>query len=123
MVNETMKIFEDKQVKVTATTVRVPVFYGHSEAVNVETIKKISAAEVKALMAKAPGVKLVDDPANSVYPLAINCAGEFETLVGRIREDETIANGLNLWVVADNILKGAALNAVQIAEILIKDYL
>lgn len=123
MVNETMKIFEDKKVAVTATTVRVPVFYGHSEAVNVETIKKISAAEVKALMAKAPGVKLVDDPANSVYPLAIDCAGKFETMVGRIREDETIANGINLWVVADNILKGAALNAVQIAEILIKDYL
>ena len=123
MVNETIKIFEDPNVAVTATAVRVPVFYGHSEAVNVETRKKITASEVKALLAKAPGVKLVDDPAHSIYPLATDCAGQFETLVGRIREDETIANGINLWVVADNILKGAALNAVQIAEILIKDYL
>ena len=123
MVNETVKIFEDPEVKVTATTVRVPVFYGHSESVNIETRRKITAAEVKALLAKAPGVKLVDDPANSVYPLAIDCAGKFETLVGRIREDETIDNGINMWVVADNILKGAALNAVQIAEVLIKDYL
>ncbi len=123
MVNETVKMFEDPEVKVTATTVRVPVFYGHSEAVNIETRKKITAAQVKALLAKAPGVKLVDDPAHSVYPLAIDCAGRFETLVGRIREDETIANGINLWVVADNILKGAALNAVQIAEVLIRDYL
>ena len=123
MVNETVKMFEDPEVKVTATTVRVPVFYGHSEAVNIETRKKITAAQVKALLAKAPGVKLVDDPAHSVYPLAIDCAGRFETLVGRIREDETIENGINLWVVADNILKGAALNAVQIAEVLIRDYL
>jgi len=123
MVNETVKMFEDPEVKVTATTVRVPVFYGHSESVNIETKKKITAAEVKALLAKAPGVKLVDDPKNSVYPLAIDCAGKFETLVGRIREDETIENGINMWVVADNILKGAALNAVQIAEVLIKDYL
>ena len=123
MVNETVKIFEDPEIAVTATAVRVPVFYGHSEAVNIETRKKISAAEVKALLAKAPGVKLVDEPTKSVYPLAIDCAGKFETMVGRIREDETIANGINLWVVADNILKGAALNAVQIAEILIRDYL
>lgn len=123
MVNETRKMFEDNTIGVTATTVRVPVFYGHSEAVNIETEKKITAAEVKALLAKAPGVKLVDDPAQSQYPLAIDCQGKFETLVGRIREDESIANGINLWVVSDNILKGAALNAVQIAEILIRDYL
>ncbi len=123
MVNETIKMFEDTEIGVTATTVRVPVFYGHSESVNIETRKKITAAEVKALLAKAPGVRLVDDPANSVYPLAIDCAGKFETLVGRIREDETIANGINMWVVADNILKGAALNAVQIAEVLVRDYL
>ena len=123
MVNETRKIFEDSSIGVTATTVRVPVFYGHSEAVNVETKKKISAQEVKKLMADAPGVKLVDDPENNRYPLALDAAGSFETLVGRIREDESIENGINLWVVADNILKGAALNAVQIAEILIKDHL
>lgn len=123
MVNETRKIFNDPTIGVTATTVRVPVFYGHSEAVNIETKTKITAAEVKELMRNAPGVKLVDDPKSNRYPMAIDCAGNFETLVGRIREDESIANGINLWVVADNILKGAALNAVQIAEIVTKDYL
>jgi len=123
MVNETRKIFGDDTIGVTATTVRVPVIYGHSEAVNIETEKKITAAEAMALMQNAPGVQLVDEPSLSRYPMAIDCAGKFETLVGRIREDESIANGLNLWVVSDNILKGAALNAVQIAEVLISDYL
>jgi len=123
MVNETRKIFEDQSIGVTATTVRVPVFYGHSESVNIETENKISAAEVKDLLASAPGVKVVDEPSLSIYPLALDCAGKFETLVGRIREDESIENGINLWVVADNILKGAALNAVQIAEIVARDYL
>jgi len=123
MVNETRKIFGDPNIGVTATTVRVPVFYGHSESVNVETEKKITAAEVKQLMAAAPGVELVDDPATNTYPLAIDCAGKFATFVGRIREDESIANGINLWVVSDNIMKGAALNAVQIAEIVARDYL
>ena len=123
MVNETRKIFEEPNIGVTATTVRVPVFYGHSESVNIETEQKITAAEVKALLAAAPGVKLVDEPAMSRYPLALECEGQFDTLVGRIREDESIANGINLWVVSDNILKGAALNAVQIAEILTRDYL
>jgi len=123
MVNETRKMFEDDTIGVTATTVRVPVFYGHSESVNIETEKKITAAEVKELLKNAPGVKLVDEPTLGRYPMAIDCAGQFETLVGRIREDESIANGINLWVVSDNILKGAALNAVQIAEELIRDYL
>jgi len=123
MVNETRKIFEDDSIGVTATTVRVPVVYGHSESVNVETKEKITAAEVKELMKTAPGAKLVDDPANCVYPLATDCAGKFETMVGRIREDESIANGINLWVVSDNILKGAALNAVQIAEVLVREYI
>ena len=123
MVNETRKIFEDDSIGVTATTVRVPVFYGHSESVNIETEQKITAAEVKELLATAPGIKVVDDPASGQYPLATDCAGKFETLVGRIREDESIANGINLWVVADNILKGAALNAVQIAEVVTRDYL
>ena len=123
MVNETRKIFEDPSIGVTATTVRVPVFYGHSESVNIETVKKISAAEVKELLATAPGIKVVDEPGLSIYPMALDCAGKFETLVGRIREDESIENGINLWVVADNILKGAALNAVQIAEIVARDYL
>ena len=123
MVNETRKIFEDTTIGVTATTVRVPVVYGHSESVNIETREKITAAEVKALMKDAPGVLLVDNPAECQYPLAVDCAGKFETMVGRIREDESIANGINLWVVADNILKGAALNAVQIAEVLIEKYI
>ncbi len=123
MVNETRKIFEDTTIGVTATTVRVPVVYGHSESVNIETREKITAAEVKDLMKDAPGVLLVDNPAECQYPLAVDCAGKFETMVGRIREDESIANGINLWVVADNILKGAALNAVQIAEVLIAKYI
>jgi aspartate-semialdehyde dehydrogenase len=123
MVNETRKIFEDPSIGVTATTVRVPVFYGHSESVNIETEKKISAGEVKMLLASAPGIRVVDEPSLSIYPLALDCAGKFETLVGRIREDESIENGINLWVVADNILKGAALNAVQIAELVARDYL
>ncbi len=122
MVNETRKIFEDDSIGITATTVRVPVFYGHSESVNVETKHKITSAEVKELMASAPGVKLVDNPENGEYPLATACEGEFDTLVGRIREDDSIENGINLWVVSDNILKGAALNAVQIAETFIQNY-
>jgi len=123
MVNETKKIMNDDSIAVTATTVRVPVFYAHSESINIETERKISAAEVRDLLAKAPGVKVVDDPKNRVYPLAINAAGRDETFVGRIREDESIANGINIWVVSDNLRKGAALNAVQIAEILVRDYL
>ncbi len=123
MVNETRKIFEDNTIGVTATTVRVPVIYGHSEAVNVETKSKITAQEVKDLMKTAPGVKLVDNPANNEYPMAVDCEGKFETLVGRIREDESIENGINMWIVSDNILKGAALNAVQIAEVLISEYI
>lgn len=122
MVNETRKIFEDDTIGITATAVRVPVFYGHSEAVNIETRKKISAAEVKELLAHAPGVQLVDEPTLSRYPMAVDCEGKFETMVGRIREDDSIANGINLWVVSDNILKGAALNAVQIAEYFIANY-
>ncbi|MCL2669176.1 MAG: aspartate-semialdehyde dehydrogenase [Syntrophaceae bacterium] len=123
MVNETKKIMEDPLIAVTATTVRVPVFFGHSESINIETEKKLTASEARRLLTGAPGLRLVDDPADKRYPLAIDAAGGDDTLVGRIREDESIPNGLNLWVVADNIRKGAALNAVQIAEILIKKYL
>jgi aspartate-semialdehyde dehydrogenase len=123
MVNETKKIMEDDSIRVTATTVRVPVFYGHSESVNIETEKKITANEVREILSKAPGVKVVDNPKKFEYPLAIDAAGKDDTLVGRIREDESIPNGINMWVVADNIRKGAALNAVQIAEILIRKYL
>jgi len=123
MVNETKKIMNDPGIGVTATTVRVPVFKSHSESVNVETRKKITAAQVRELLSRAPGVKVVDNPKERSYPLAIDAAGRDETFVGRIREDESIPNGINLWVVSDNIRKGAALNAVQIAEILISKYL
>ncbi|MDL1974538.1 MAG: aspartate-semialdehyde dehydrogenase [Deltaproteobacteria bacterium] len=123
MVHETRKILEDDTIGVTATTVRVPVFFGHSESVNIETHKKMTPAEVKELMEKSPGIKLVDNPSKNVYPLAINAAGIDDTLVGRIREDESIENGINMWIAADNIRKGAATNAVQIAELLAKDYL
>ncbi len=123
MVNETRKIMEDDAIAVSATTVRVPVFYGHSEAVNVETREPITAEEARALLEKAPGVKVVDDPANNVYPTAIDGAGQDLTLVGRIRKDISIENGLDMWVVADNIRKGAATNAVQIAQILADTYL
>jgi aspartate-semialdehyde dehydrogenase len=123
MVNETKKIMEDNSIQVTATTVRVPVFYGHSESVNIETEKKITPDEVRKILSKAPGVVVVDNPKKFEYPLAIHAAGKDETFVGRIREDESIPNGINMWIVSDNIRKGAALNAVQIAEILIQKYL
>ncbi len=123
MVNETRKIMEDDSIGVTATTVRVPVFYGHSESVNIETRKPVTAEAVRKLLANEPGIKLMDDPKQNVYPLAIDAAGQDLTLVGRIREDESIENGINMWIVADNIRKGAATNAVQIAEILAGDYL
>lgn len=123
MVNETRKIFEDEHIGVTATTVRVPVFYGHSESVNIETRQKLTLDQVRNLLEEAPGVVVMDDPENNVYPLATDAAGKDATLVGRIREDESIDNGINMWVVADNIRKGAATNAVQIAEILHHDYL
>ncbi len=123
MVNETRKILGDSSIGVTATTVRVPVFYSHSESVNIETVSKLSVSQARELLARSPGVKVVDDPAKREYPMAIDAAGQDLTLVGRIREDESIANGLNLWVVADNLRKGAATNAVQIAEILAEKYL
>ena len=123
MINETKKIMGDSSIAVTATTVRVPVFRCHSESVNIETDQKISAAEVRELLSRAPGVIVRDNPAKSEYPLAIDAAGLDETFVGRIREDESIDNGINMWIVSDNLRKGAALNAVQIAEILIGKYL
>lgn len=123
MVNETRKILEDNSIRVTATTVRVPVFRGHSEAVNIETEKKITAQQAREILSKAPGVKLWDDPAQKHYPMPILAAGGDQTWVGRIREDSSVENGLNMWVVADNLRKGAALNAIQIAEILCSKYL
>jgi aspartate-semialdehyde dehydrogenase len=122
MVNETAKIM-GAGIKTTATCVRVPVFYGHSESINIETERKITVAKAREILEDAPGVELADNPANGDYPMAINAAGDDLVLVGRIREDDSVKNGLNLWVVADNIRKGAATNAVQIAEILIEEYL
>jgi aspartate-semialdehyde dehydrogenase len=120
MVNETKKMFHDPNIQVSATCVRVPVFNSHSESVNIETEKKITREKAIELLSKAPGVKIVDDIKTSAYPLPINADGRDETFVGRIREDFSIPNGLNLWVVSDNLRKGAALNAVQIAEVLIQ---
>lgn len=120
MVHETRKIMGDQSIHVTATTVRVPVYVGHSEAINIETERKLSVNEARAILSTAPGVLLYDDPAHKIYPMPLEVAGKDEVYVGRIREDESIANGLNLWVVADNLRKGAALNAVQIAEHLIE---
>ncbi len=123
MVNETRKIMEDPEIQVSATAVRVPVFYSHSEAVNVEFEQKISASKARELLSKAPGIKVVDDLSRNIYPLALDAEGQDLTLVGRIREDISQANGLDFWVVADNIRKGAATNAVQIAELLAEKYL
>jgi aspartate-semialdehyde dehydrogenase len=123
MVNETVKIMEDASIKVTATTVRVPVFYGHSESVNVELEKELTPDAARRILSKAPGVVVVDNPKKNIYPMAIYAAGSDETFVGRIRRDESVEHGLNMWIVADNIRKGAALNAVQIAEILAEKYL
>jgi aspartate-semialdehyde dehydrogenase len=120
MVHETRKIMGDQSIHVTATTVRVPVYVGHSEAINIETERKLSANDARAILSTAPGVLLYDDPAHKIYPMPLEVAGKDEVYVGRVREDESIANGLNLWVVADNLRKGAALNAVQIAEHLAK---
>ncbi len=119
MVNETRKIMEDASIQVNATCVRVPVFYAHSESVNIETEKHITAKEARKILSKAPGVVVIDDPENKSYPMPIYAEGRDETFVGRIRQDESVKNGISMWVVSDNIRKGAALNAVQIAEILI----
>lgn len=118
MVNETRKILEDETIAVSATTVRVPVFFAHSESVNVETKDKLSAEDARQLLSESPGVVVLDNPTKREYPLAVDVAGKDEVYVGRVREDRSIENGLNLWVVADNLRKGAALNAIQIAEML-----
>ncbi len=119
MVNETRKILNDDSIQVSPTTVRVPVFYSHSEAVNVETERPVSAAEIKTLLANSPGIELLDAPENNTYPLATEAGGKDAVYVGRIRDDISRDNAVNFWVVSDNLRKGAALNAVQIAEILI----
>ncbi len=120
LVHETRKIMGDDSIRVTATSIRVPVFFAHSESINIETEKKLSAEDAKKILSKSPGVIVIDDPANQKYPMPLYAEGKNEVFVGRIREDESIENGLNLWVVSDNLRKGAALNAVQIAELLIK---
>ena len=120
MVNETVKIFDDPTIKVTATCARVPVFYCHAESVNIETEKKITPKEARVMLSQAPGVRVFDNPRELMYPMPAYCVGEDATYVGRIREDESCDNALNLWIVADNVRKGAALNAVQIAEELLK---
>jgi aspartate-semialdehyde dehydrogenase len=122
MVWETQKIMEDDSILVNPTAARVPVFYGHSEAVHIETRKKITAAEARALLEKAPGVVVMDRHEPGGYPTAIDATGNDATYVGRIREDISHPMGLDLWVVSDNVRKGAALNSVQIAEILIAKY-
>ncbi len=119
MIWETRKILHHPDMRVTATTVRVPVFNSHSESINVEFENPVDINEVKELLAKAPGVVVKDNPANNEYPLAIEAAGKDEVFVGRIRRDESVENGINIWVVADNIRKGAATNAVQIAELIV----
>lgn len=116
MVNETRKILGDNDIKITATTVRVPVFNSHSESINVELKKPFELDDIFTLLKNSEGIIVEDDVKNNIYPMAINATGHDETFVGRIRRDDSVENGLNLWVVADNIRKGAASNAVQIAE-------
>ncbi|HIW48946.1 MAG TPA: aspartate-semialdehyde dehydrogenase [Firmicutes bacterium] len=121
MIWETRKILHHDQLKVTATTVRVPVFSSHSESINIEFLRPFEIEEIYDALEKAPGLVVVDDPAHDKYPLAVDAAGKDEVFVGRIRRDESVDNGINIWVVADNIRKGAATNAVQIAELLVKN--
>ncbi|REJ80164.1 MAG: aspartate-semialdehyde dehydrogenase [Bacteroidetes bacterium] len=116
MVNETRKILRNENIRVTSTTVRVPVKGGHSESVNVEFEKDFDLAEVRNILSAAPGIVLFDDPSKNIYPMPIDAEGKDEVFVGRIRRDESQPNTLNLWIVADNLRKGAATNAVQIAE-------
>lgn len=123
MINETKKIMEDENIQVTATTVRVPVFIGHSEAVNIEVENPINAEAVRELLKNFRGVKIIDDPENEEYPTAIDCVGQDDTFVGRIRQDISVKNGIDLWIVSDNLRKGAATNAVQIAESMISQNL
>jgi aspartate-semialdehyde dehydrogenase len=120
LVNETRKILEDDSIRVSPTTVRVPVFTAHSIAVNVETERKVTVAKARELFEHFPGLRLWDDPAAHRYPMPILAEGQDDCLIGRIREDPTVENGLNFWIVGDQLRKGAATNAVQIAERLIE---
>lgn len=120
ILNETRKILENDAIRVTATAVRVPVFRCHAVSMNIETEKHLSPNEAREILATAPGVIVYDDPARGLYPLQIDVAGKDDVYVGRVRQDDTVPNGLNLWAVSDNLRKGAALNAIQIAERLIR---
>ena len=120
MIQETRKIMGVPDMRITATTVRVPVFNCHSEAINIEFENGFEIPEVRSVLEKAPGIVVQDDPENNLYPMPLYCSGRDEVFVGRIRRDESVENGINLWVVADNIRKGAAANTVQIAEELIR---
>lgn len=119
MINETKKIMDDDSLRITITTVRIPVIRGHSESVNIEFQEKLGPDEARDVLGKAEGIIVLDDPSKQLYPLASDAEGKDETFVGRIRKDYSVENGLNMWIVSDNLLKGAALNAVQIAEKLI----
>ncbi len=120
MVNETHKIFQDNSIGITATAVRVPVYRGHSESINVETDSPLNPARARELLNQAPGIEVIDDPSVAAYPLAVDAAGRNATYIGRVRKDESRPNCLNLWCVSDNLRKGAALNAIQIAEMLLE---
>ncbi|MBL7112922.1 MAG: aspartate-semialdehyde dehydrogenase [Bacteroidales bacterium] len=120
MLNETRKILGDDSIRVTMTAVRVPVIGGHSEAINIEFAKAFEVDDARRLLAEMPGIVIEDDPANNIYPMPRNAEGKDEVFVGRIRRDESIPNGLNIWVVSDNLRKGAATNAIQIAEYMVE---
>ncbi|NMA07233.1 MAG: aspartate-semialdehyde dehydrogenase, partial [Ruminococcaceae bacterium] len=121
MIDETKKIFHDDTIAITATTVRVPVFGAHSESINLELEKEYDLAALKELLSNSPSLVLQDNVSENIYPLAVNSVGKDEVFVGRIRRDFSIKNGLNLWVVSDNVRKGAATNAIQIAKVLLED--
>ncbi|MCB9080215.1 MAG: aspartate-semialdehyde dehydrogenase [Lewinellaceae bacterium] len=123
LVNETKKILQDDTLRITATAVRIPVTGGHSESINVEFAQPFTLEEVRSLLASAPGVRLIDNTQNQEYPMPLFAKDEDDVLVGRLRRDESMENGLNLWVVADNLRKGAATNAIQIAEYLVANHL
>jgi len=123
MVNETRKIFGNESMLISPTAVRVPVYVGHSESINVETEDAVTVEEVRELLGNSPGIEVIDDPAKGLYPMTVECAERDEVFVGRIRNDPTVEHGINMWVVSDNLRKGAALNTIQIAEILVRDYL
>jgi len=120
LVKETRKILNEPVMKITATVVRIPVKGGHSEAVNIEFVKEFDLKEAKSIIEQQEGVVVQDDPSGNIYPMPKYCEGKDEVFVGRIRRDESIENGLNLWIVADNLRKGAATNAIQIAQYLVE---